>query len=116
VSDRTGRLRALVLLAALALGNSGMVALAFPAQSAPLCHELATPERLDGDARCQWASPTACCDASVATQADARIDPPALAPVLWAAAAVPPTQGRPFAHAEPEERVPLPARPLILRL
>jgi hypothetical protein len=112
---RARRLRALALLAALALGNAGAIALALPAQAAAPCHELAASERVGDDPRCQWASPTACCDARSAVQA-AALDLPALAPPVALALPAPTPACAGLAYTDPDERVPLPARSPILRL
>ena len=42
-------------------------------------HELPASEQVGTDARCQWASPTACCDAMTAAQAGPDLDLPPLA-------------------------------------
>jgi hypothetical protein len=115
VNERSRELRALTLLAAIALGNAGMLALAFPAEAAPSCHEQPSGPALQGDSRCQWASPTSCCDALAAAQAPATLDLPALAPGF---ATVPPVTTALYLHAytDPEERVPLPQSSAILRI
>ncbi len=116
VNDRVRQLRALALLVSLALGNVGMVALAFPAEAAPLCHEMVASEQVGTDVRCQWASPTTCCDALSEVQAGPDLDGPALAPGFEDARFAPaPTHAR-LAFGDPAERVPLPARSPILRL
>jgi hypothetical protein len=116
VDDPVRRIRAIALLLALVVGNAGLLALAFPAQSAPLCHEQPAASRIQGASRCQWASPIACCDALAAVQAGLEVDLPALAPGF----ANPPPAPSPgfhlLAYADPAERVPLPPRSPILRL
>jgi len=113
---RTRRLRAFALFAALALGNAGLFALAFPVDAAPACHELPASEQVGTDARCQWASPTACCDAMTAAQAGPDLDLPPLAlPFEDPRFAAVPAHAL-LAFGDPEERVPLPPRSPILRL
>ncbi len=123
MSTTRGRLCALVLLGAFALGNVGLVAQAAaagrvasePAQAMP-CHGApAGDTQPDDTAGCQWASPASCCDSPQAIDTRGPQTPAPL--VAWRQVGEEPRALRAPASApalEPPLPVPRSARVLLI--